>query len=134
MLRVAITAVFMLIAVSLSLAAPTRAEIQNRKAAGANGQTTYMAKDYIDSTILRAIFIINDAAGVAGVGFRTKESLDEAWRIARKMKTQAKGDPNETYALWKVNELEWLIRLEERPDASEDEGGRGDGKSNHRRI
>jgi hypothetical protein len=104
----------MLIAVSLSLAAPTRAEIQNRKAAGANGQTTYMAKDYIDSTILRAIFIINDAAGVAGVGFRTKESLDEAWRIARKMKTQAKGDPNETYALWKVNELEWLIRLEER--------------------
>jgi hypothetical protein len=77
-------------------------------------KTDYLGKDYIDSTVLRAIFIISDAAGTAGVGFRTKESLDEAWRIARKVKAEAKGDPNERYALWKVNELEWLIRLEER--------------------
>ncbi|MBN2037252.1 MAG: hypothetical protein JW768_10965 [Chitinispirillaceae bacterium] len=74
----------------------------------------YLGKDYIDSTVLRAIFIINDAASVAGIGFRTKESLNQARRIARKIRSEAKGDPNERYALWKVGELEWLIQLEER--------------------
>jgi hypothetical protein len=99
---------------SMNIAAPSAAKNAKAAARQAGEQTVYMAKDYIDSTVLRAIFIINDAASVAGIGFRTKESLDEAWRIAGKIKKRAKGDPNERYALWKVNELEWLIRLEER--------------------
>jgi uncharacterized protein YjbI with pentapeptide repeats len=74
----------------------------------------YLGKDFIDSTVLRAIFIINDAASVAGVGFREKESIQEARRVAQRLKSVAKGDPNERYAMWKVNELEWLIYLEEK--------------------
>ena len=114
--RVVAPAVSLLIIIlaSLIVAAPSGAKNKKTAKQPAGEHVVYMAKDYIDSTILRAIFIINDAASVAGIGFRTKESLNEAWRIARRIKKEAKGDPNETYALWKVNELEWLIRLEER--------------------
>ncbi len=62
----------------------------------------------------RTLFIINEAAGVAGVGFRQKETLAEAKRMARKLRAEALGDPNERYALWKIGELEWLINLEEK--------------------
>ncbi|MBN1129923.1 MAG: hypothetical protein JXA71_13100 [Chitinispirillaceae bacterium] len=100
-------------AAAIGIAAPSAAATP-ATVAPAREKATYLAKDYIDSTVHRAIFIINDAASTAGVGFRTKESLDEAWRMARRIKAEAKGDPNERYAFWKVNELEWLIRLEER--------------------
>lgn len=111
---VPLVSLLMITLASMSSAAPSPAKNAKAATRSDNGQTVYLAKDYIDSTVLRAIFIINDAAGVAGIGFRTKESLDEARRIAGKIKVRAKGDPNELYALWKVNELEWLIRLEER--------------------
>jgi hypothetical protein len=106
--------ILLVCAVIFPAAAAASASPPSKAAASKTKQTNYMGKDYIDSTMLRAIFIINDGASTAGVGFRTKQSLDEAWRLARKIKTESKGDPNERYALWKVNELEWLIRLEER--------------------
>ena len=77
-------------------------------------QQKYLGKDYIDSTIMRAIFIINDAASVAGIGFHQKEAIEEANMIADRLAGEAKGDPNERYAKWKINELEWLIYLEEK--------------------
>jgi hypothetical protein len=78
------------------------------------GAGKYIGKDYIDTTVQRAIFIINDAANAGGVGFRYKEAIMQAKAIAKQLKAEVKGDPNERYALWKVGELEWLIYLEEK--------------------
>ncbi|MBN2188646.1 MAG: hypothetical protein JW699_04270 [Chitinispirillaceae bacterium] len=74
----------------------------------------YIGKDYIDTTVQRAIFLVNDAANTAGVGFRQKEAIAQAKEVARRLRSEVKGDPNERYALWKVGELEWLIYLEEK--------------------
>lgn len=82
--------------------------------AGTAAAKKYLGKDYIDSTIQGAIYLINDAAGTAGVGFRRKEAIAGARGIAGRLKAEASGDPNERYALWKINELEWLIMLEEK--------------------
>jgi len=77
-------------------------------------KTSYLSQTYVDTMVQRAIYIINDAATVAGVGFRRKESLEEAKQIARALKARAKGDPNERYVKWKVGELELQIYLEEK--------------------
>jgi hypothetical protein len=74
----------------------------------------FLGKDYIDSTIQGAIYLINDAAGAAGVGFRQKEAIAAAKAISGRLKAECHGDPNERYALWKINELEWLVMLEEK--------------------
>jgi hypothetical protein len=74
----------------------------------------YIGKDYIDTTVQRAIFMVNDAANTAGVGFRQKEAIAQAKQIAKNLRAEVKGDPNERYAIWKVGELEWLIYLEEK--------------------
>lgn len=74
----------------------------------------YLAKDLIDSQIGRAFYVLAEAAGMAGVGFRQKEAIDESKRIARRLREMAKGDPNERYIIWKVGELEAQIYLEER--------------------
>ena len=74
----------------------------------------YIGKDYIDTTVQSAIFIINEAENTGGVGFRQKEAILQAKAIAKRLKAEVKGDPNERYALWKVGELEWLIYLEEK--------------------
>jgi hypothetical protein len=74
----------------------------------------YIGKDYIDTTVQSAIFIINDAANTGGVGFRQKEAIMQAKAVAKRLKAEVKGDPNERYALWKVGELEWLVYLEEK--------------------
>jgi hypothetical protein len=74
----------------------------------------YIGKDHIDTTVQRAIFMVNDAASTAGVGFRQREAIAAAKAIAKQLRSEVKGDPNERYALWKVGELEWLIYLEEK--------------------
>lgn len=77
-------------------------------------QVKYIGKDYIDTTVQRAIFIVNEAANTGGVGFRQKEAILQAKAIAKRLRAEVKGDANERYALWKVGELEWLVYLEER--------------------
>ena len=74
----------------------------------------YLSKDYIDGSIGRAFYVLTEAASVAGVGFRQREAIAEARKIARNLREMAKGDPNERYVLWKVGELEAQIYLEER--------------------
>jgi hypothetical protein len=74
----------------------------------------YIGKDYIDTSVQRAIYIINEAADLGGVGFKQKEAIVEAKNIAQRLKGEVKGDVNERYALWKVSELDWLIYLEEK--------------------
>ncbi|MFP4014599.1 MAG: hypothetical protein ACLFVQ_10965, partial [Chitinispirillaceae bacterium] len=71
-----------------------------------------LTQDYIDSTILRSIYIINEAATFAGVGYRHKEAITRARNILNSLKQRAKGDPNENYVMWKVREVEGQIQLE----------------------
>lgn len=74
----------------------------------------YLSQEFIDSSVQRAFYILNEAASVAGVGFRQKEAIQEAKKISNRLKQMAKGDPNERYILWKTGELEAQIYLEER--------------------
>ncbi len=79
----------------------------------AQAQKTFLSQDYIDTTIMRAMYIINESATFAGVGYRHKEAVDKARGILVNLKQKAKGDPNESYILWKASELEAQISLEE---------------------
>lgn len=74
----------------------------------------YLSQEFIDSSVGRAFYILNEAASVAGVGFRQKEAIQEAKKISNRLKQMAKGDPNERYILWKTGELDAQIYLEER--------------------
>lgn len=76
--------------------------------------TKYLSQTYVDSSIGRAFYLLNEATSMAGVGFRQKEAIDEARRIANNIKQLAKGDPNERYVLWKASELEAQLYLEEK--------------------
>src|SRR5512133_386477 len=75
---------------------------------------TYVKQETIDTTVMKGFFVLTEAASLAGVGFRQQEAIQTARRLANDLKRKAKGDPNERYILWKVNELEAQIYLEER--------------------
>lgn len=74
----------------------------------------YLSQDYIDSSIQRAFYILNEAASVAGIGFRQQEAITAAKKISAQLKQLGKGDPNEKYILWKTGELDAQLYLEER--------------------
>ncbi|MDO5577278.1 MAG: hypothetical protein Q4F84_09370, partial [Fibrobacter sp.] len=74
----------------------------------------YLSQDYIDSSIQRAFYILNEAASVAGIGFRQQEAITAAKKISAQLKQMGKGDPNEKYILWKTGELDAQLYLEER--------------------
>ncbi len=74
----------------------------------------YLSQSYVDSSIGKAFYLLTEATNMAGVGFRQKEAIDEARRIAQSLKHLAKGDPNERYVLWKASELEAQLYLEEK--------------------
>jgi Arc/MetJ family transcription regulator len=75
---------------------------------------TYIKQETIDTTVMKGFYVLTEAAALAGVGFRQQEAIQTARRLANDLKRKAKGDPNERYILWKVNELEAQIYLEER--------------------
>jgi hypothetical protein len=75
----------------------------------------YMTQTYIDTMVQRAFYTFNEAISLtAGQDDRLMEAITEAKRVCRRLRTQAKGDPNEKYVNWKVSELENHIILEER--------------------
>jgi len=78
------------------------------------GNEKYLSQSYVDSSIGKAFYLLTEATNMAGVGFRQKEAIDEARRIAQNLKQLAKGDPNERYVLWKASELEAQLYLEEK--------------------
>lgn len=90
--------------------------ICNAAAAKANGSAprAYISQTMIDTSIQRAFYILNEAASIAGVGFRQQQAIAEAKSIAKKLRSIASGDKNERYILWKVSELESQIYLEEK--------------------
>lgn len=87
------------------------AKAGSRSASSKNG---YISQTFIDTSIQRAFYILNEAASIAGIGFRQQQAIAEAKSIAKQLRAVAAGDKNERYILWKVSELEAQIYLEEK--------------------
>jgi hypothetical protein len=73
----------------------------------------YTSQTYVDSTIQRAFFNLNSATDEAGMGMKMEDAIAFAKQTVARLKSIAKGNPNEKYILWKVGELESQIYLEE---------------------
>jgi hypothetical protein len=74
----------------------------------------YLSKDYVDTVVQQAFNSLNDAMNIPGAEFKHKMAIEEARRVAQKLKTVAAGDPNEKYVLFRVGELEQQLWLEEK--------------------
>ncbi len=73
-----------------------------------------LSKEYIDTTIMQAIYLLSEGASVDGVGFARAKAIADAKAAAARLRSEARGDANESYVLWKVEELEGQITLEEK--------------------
>jgi hypothetical protein len=83
------------------------------EASAAWKSTLGLSKDYIDSTIMQAIFLLSEGVSVDGAGFARAKAIADAKMMVGQLRAEAKGDRNESYVLWKVHELEGQIALEE---------------------
>lgn len=73
-----------------------------------------MAQSYVDTTVMRAIFVLNEATTQYSVNAnKQSHAVTKARAIIDDLKQRAKGDPNERYVLMKTQEVEALIFLEE---------------------
>jgi hypothetical protein len=73
----------------------------------------YISQIYIDTSIQRAYYNLNAATEVSGMGMKMEDAITSAKQTVSRLKSIAKGNPNEKYILWKVGELEGQIYLEE---------------------
>lgn len=73
----------------------------------------YLSQETIDTTIQNAYFGFLSAAKGSGSATNQKEAIKRARSVAAKLKIIAQNDPNKRYILWRVNELEQQIFLEE---------------------
>jgi len=74
----------------------------------------YMTQTYVDTTVLRAFYVLNATSSqYSGNTNRQQQAVNQAKRILADLRQQAKGDPNERYALMKIQEVEAQIFLEE---------------------
>ncbi len=73
----------------------------------------YTSQTYVDTTIQRAYYNLNAAAEVSGMSMKMEDAISSAKQTAARLKSIARGNPNEKYILWKVGELESQIYLEE---------------------
>lgn len=82
----------------------------------ASNKKEYLSKTTIDTLVQQAFVNLNASTGtdIPDAEARHRQALADAKETAAKLKDRAKGDPNEKYVLWKVNELEYQIFLEER--------------------
>jgi hypothetical protein len=80
----------------------------------ASDNKTYLSKDYVDTVVQQAFYSLSAAMNIPGAEFKQKMAIEEARRVAQKLKTSAAGDPNEKYVLFRVGELEQQLWLEEK--------------------
>ena len=82
----------------------------------ASNKKEYLSQTTIDTLVQQAFVNINASAGadVPDADARHWQAVIDAKETVAKLKALAKGDPNEKYVLWKVNELEYQVFLEER--------------------
>jgi hypothetical protein len=74
----------------------------------------YLSKDYVDTVVQQAFYSLNAAMNIPGAQFKQKMAIEEARRVAQKLKSMAAGDQNEKYVLFRVGELEQQLWLEEK--------------------
>ncbi|MGM0444603.1 MAG: hypothetical protein ACQEQV_10490 [Fibrobacterota bacterium] len=77
------------------------------------GAEEFLSQDYIDTTIQKAYYKFIAANSASGGRSSQKQAIEEAKATVERLKKQAETDPNYRYILWKVNELEAQIALEE---------------------
>ncbi len=73
----------------------------------------YLSKDYVDAVVQKAFNSLSEAANAPGADFKRKSAIEDARRVAKKLKAQAAADPNGQYILFRVGELEQQLWLEE---------------------
>ena len=83
--------------------------------AAARENKKYLPKTTVDTLIQQAFYNLNAVTdNMPGSDSRRQQALADAKRVSAKLRTMARGDPNERYVLWKTGELECQIYLEER--------------------
>jgi hypothetical protein len=82
----------------------------------ASKKKEYLSQTTIDTLIQQAFVNLNASSGMDIPDAETRhwQAVVDAKETAAKLKAMARGDPNEKYVLWKVNELEHQVFLEER--------------------
>jgi hypothetical protein len=73
-----------------------------------------MSQTYVDTTIMRALYILNEASAQYSMSSKAQtNAVTRARGVINDLKQKAKGDPNERYVAMKVLEVEQQIFLEE---------------------
>ncbi|MDG5814458.1 hypothetical protein QA601_05175 [Chitinispirillales bacterium ANBcel5] len=72
---------------------------------------THISQTYIDTTIQRAVYLLNESATLGRQ--RHRQAVGRVRSMVNNLKNQAKGDPNERYIMWRLSELEHQLYLEE---------------------
>jgi len=109
----------LIMACALALPCIARAQTQAQATPPASAQApaadrAYMAQSYVDTTVMRALYVLNEASASYGMGNnRQNHAVNQAKAILDNLRRKAKGDPNERYALMKIQEVEAHIYLEE---------------------
>ena len=81
--------------------------------AGPESKKPYLAKEYVDTMIQRAVYELTAASSMTSFGVKQEDGVNRAKLIAAQLKLQAKNDPNRSYVFWRVGELEEQIYYEE---------------------
>lgn len=82
----------------------------------ASNKKEFLTQTTIDTLIQQAFVNLNASTGadVPDAEARHRQAVADAKETAARLRAMAKGDRNEKYVLWKVNELEHQVFLEER--------------------
>jgi len=72
-----------------------------------------LSQEYVDTTVMRALYILNEAQSFSGMNNNQENAINQAKAVLNRLRREAKGDPNEKYALWKISEVEYQINFEE---------------------
>jgi len=95
-------------------AAPAAAAPAQPAAQAPAAPKTYMSQTYVDTTILRAFYVLNEASAQYVMNKNAQaNAITRARTIINDLKQKAKGDPNERYVAMKVLEVEQQIFFEE---------------------
>ncbi|MDR0306710.1 MAG: hypothetical protein LBI42_07720 [Chitinispirillales bacterium] len=92
---------------------PKTSDICHKTGLSVYAQKSLLTQEYVDTTVMRALYILNEAQTFSGMNNKQNDAIIQAKQVLNRLKQQAKGDPNEKYALWKISEVEYQINFEE---------------------
>ncbi|MBN1983769.1 MAG: hypothetical protein JW795_19700 [Chitinivibrionales bacterium] len=73
----------------------------------------YLNQTFIDTVVQNAYYNFISASSLPDDDAQQEKAIDHAKKVSKELKKLAKRDPNRSYILWRVNELEHQIFLEE---------------------